>query len=615
MCGIYGMVSLTGEPLRCPERMEELGRELRHRGPDAHGIYRSDTAALGVERLRIIDRRPAADQPFATERSVLVCNGEIYNDHDLRRLTGSHRYRSRSDVEPLLPLLEREGPRALKGTDGMFALAHWTVDAASLTLARDPAGEKPLYYLVHQGEVWFASEIRALLHHPTLVHRLDREGLEAFLALGYIPEPTTLFNGINKVPAGTCLVFSARSAPGKLNIGYDAPTGPTTVDEIDRALRRSVARRCRADVPLGLFLSGGLDSSLVTALTREAKPRDPLHSFSAKFAAPSFDESANAARVAGMFGTVHHEVVIDEGVLRATLDRVVAHGAEPLADPALLPTVALAQEARRHVGVVLSGEGADELFGGYPTYQGHVWAERLAMVPERWWHRARRLVGAGAASHQRVPAAWLIDRFLTHATEGFLSRHLAWQAWGVMPLLPPRHRRELALRWAPEPAWGRSKHIPDAVRAMDLDMATALRDSLLVKLDRASMMFGLEARAPFVSRDLTSAARGLAPKLRATAFRGKVALRRVAGRYVPPGVLRRPKRGLSVPVATWLNRGLRAEVDRLWASPGMELIQGVFPDVPIPQLLWEHRSGSRNHARPIWTVITLLYWVERWGLI
>lgn len=602
VCGIYGMVG-AGE-LRHPSVLDELGEALRHRGPDGRASFTKPHVRFGTERLRIIDLHERADQPFASpdDEVWLQANGEIYNAQTLRARYSAFPYRSHSDVETILPLYLEQGAAAVEELDGMFGLAIWDNRTRTLILARDRAGEKPLFYARAGGEVVFASELQCLLRHPDVARDLDRDALRDYLALGYIPEPATPFRAIRRVPAGTFMRFTAS---GEETVRYwDAesiaitPIDPAdAVRETRRLIENAVAKQVMSDVPVGVFISGGLDSSILATLASQVIGVDKVHTFSAQFAEESYDESGDAAVLAQRMRTRHVPVRTDEETLLDALRNVTTRFAEPLADPAILPTFLLARAAREHVKVVLSGEGADELFGGYPTYLGHKIAPKYDALPAAIRNAVRRLAFALPASGKKVTLEYLLKRFVSDAERPWIERHLRWFGTGLGTYdgTPP----SFASR---DPLAG----------AMLLDYRTYLRDNLLVKVDRATMLSSVEARAPYLDRDVTAFALSLPPELRVRRLTTKWVLKKAAEKWLPKDVIYRRKRGLSVPVATWINRGLRAEADRLLAPS--RLREHALADADrIAALLAEHRTGRANHAKALWAVMMLEYWIENWG--
>ncbi len=609
MCGIYGMVSLTEQPLERPDLLKDMGASLRHRGPDHSGARQSSHAAIGAERLSIVDRGPHANQPFSNPSGSawFVCNGEIYNASALRKRFTRYAFRSRCDVETLVPLFEARGVSGLDDVDGMFGLAVWHEPTRSLTLARDRAGEKPLFYLNVGGELWFASEVQALLQHPDLRRELNESALYEYLTFGYVREPHTLFQNIYKVPAGTSITFRCAGAVRTRQIALPALEAPPTPTDGPKQLRKlfvhAVEKQMVADVPVGVFTSGGVDSAFIAAVANELSEH-PVHTFTAAFANPRYDEGLHARRLSRDLKTRHVEIRIDQHLLKEAFHSVFARMAEPLADPALLPTYLLARTARQRVGVVLTGEGADELFGGYPTYLGHRVADTYAALPSFLRRVIESALSAVPSTNSPVPFSLAAQRFTRYAGRSWLDRHVGLFGTGLFPYLP-KHAQASVCDALPTISCA-----DPVAAAMRLDYLTYLRDGLLVKLDRAGMMVSLESRAPFLDPYVTAFARAAIPFSR-PGLRGKSLLKEAAAPVVPSWVLRRRKRGLSVPIAAWINDGLRADVDRL-LDPRRIRREGVLPTIPIDQLLSDHRAGKANHARALWPLIVLQHWLEHW---
>ena len=602
MCGIYGIVSAA--PLRRPEVVELMGEALRHRGPDGHATFAQPHASIGTERLRIIDLHERADQPFASpdDRIWLEANGEIYNAAEIRARYADFPYRSHSDVETILPLYLDRGARSVEELDGMFGLAVWDDRTKTLLLARDRAGEKPLFYAHVNGEVLFASELQCLLRHPDVSRELDRVAIDEYLALGYVPEPRTPFLAVRRVPAGTYMLFRDG---GEETVRYWDPSrfriqpidARDAIRETQRLIENAVRKQVMSDVPVGVFISGGLDSSILATLASQAIGVDKVHTFSAQFAEESYDESGDAAVLAKRMRTRHVAVRTDEETLTEALRNVTARVAEPLADPAILPTFLLARAARENVKVILSGEGADELFGGYPTYLGHKIAPMYEALPSLIRGAVRGVAFALPPSGKKVTLEYLLKRFVTDAERPWSERHLRWFGTGLMAHALPDVEPNGA----------------DALTgAMLLDYRSYLRDGLLVKVDRATMLSSVEARAPFLDREVTAFALSLPPELRVRRLTTKWVLKKAAEKWLPRDVIYRRKRGLSVPVANWINRGLRGEVDRL-LEPSRLQAQELVDAKKIAELLAEHRANRANHAKPLWAVIMLQYWLENWS--
>ena len=612
MCGIYGMISESGTALRFPDIAAQMGDALKHRGPDGHATLTNPHAVIGTARLRIIDLHERADQPFAAPGSQvwLECNGEIYNAQSIRARFPDYPFRSHSDVEAILPLYLERGTDAIPMLDGMFGLAIWDNRTRTLILARDRAGEKPLFYTRVGREIVFASELQCILQHPEISKELDPIAVAEYLRLGYVPEPRTMFKSIRRVEAGTFIRFGDL---GQQTFRYWDPASFTieprsprdAVAELQRLFENAVTKQVMSDVPVGVFISGGLDSSLLATLASRAIGVDKVHTFSAQFAEASYDESGDAAELAKWMRTTHIPVRTDEETLLEALQQVTNGVAEPIADAAVLPTFLLAREARKHVKVILSGEGADELFGGYPTYLGHKIAPKYDALPAF----LRRMVRGGVAklpsSGRKVTLEFLLKRFVSDAEKPWVERHLSWfgtglpadiNAVGEMPELPS------AGPYPNDPLLG----------AMLLDYRGYLRDNLLVKVDRATMLSSVEARAPYLDHYLTSFALSLPAQLRVRGFETKWVLKKAAEKWLPKSVIYRHKRGLSVPIASWINHGLRGEVDRLLAPERLRA-DGLMNERRVTALLDEHRTGRANHAKALWAIVMLQYWLEKWG--
>ena len=377
MCGIFGAVSLAGRTLRHPGCLGAMAAALAHRGPDGEQIVGHERARIGARRLAIMDLT-TGDQPFVSpDRAVwMVCNGEIYNAPELRRefAQAGYPFRSTGDIETIVPLYERLGPDGVGRLDGMFALAVWDDPQRRLLLARDRAGEKPLFWTQVEGEIRFASEIQALLVFPDQPRRLNPTAAALYAALGYVPAPHTMFAGIAKLEPGHVLVAHEGGVTERRY--WDAAAvaaGPSRLDApatLRATLLRAVERELMSDVPVGVFTSGGLDSSLLAAAAARVMPGEQIHTYSVRFVEPGYDESPYAEAVTHHIRTQHHVVAADEPALERAFTTITRGLAEPVGDPAILPTYLLAEAAREDVKVVLSGEGADELFGGYPTYLG-----------------------------------------------------------------------------------------------------------------------------------------------------------------------------------------------------------------------------------------------------
>jgi asparagine synthase (glutamine-hydrolysing) len=632
VCGIFGYLAAPGRPSPPADLMHRMAAALHHRGPDEGGVHADSLVALGSRRLAIVDLEHGR-QPLANESGSLrlVCNGEIYNAPELRtRLEGRHRFRTHSDVEVLLHLYEDEGDAFLDDVEGMFAIALWDSWQRRLVLARDRMGEKPLYHATHAGVTYFASEPNALRLVQGVGVEPDAEALRLQLALGYFPAPYTPWRDIRKlVPGSLAVLRPGDPAPrfatwwrlrdhalrGALIHGAGAPDDGS-VDELRTRVESSVRRQLMADVPLGVALSGGLDSALIaTFAARHA--RGPLNTFTVSFADPSYDESAPALELARAIGATPHVIRADSAALVRALDTLSAHMDEPLADPALLPTFLLAETARRHVKVILGGEGADELFGGYPTYIGHPFADAYARWPE--WIRdgvVAPLVAAWPPSDRKVTVGFLLKRFVRHAARPLAARHAAW--FGTLPaaevealagpLLRGRHGQRcpedvFAALLGDAAEWRRA----DLAQVMYLDALTFLGEGLLTKMDRAAMACSLESRSPYLGRGVVEFAARMPARWKVHGTATKIAMRRAAWNVVPDEFLRRRKRGLSVPLARLFREELR---DRLVAELAPERLdaEGLLDGAAVSRLVRDHIGRRADHGRALYALLVLVLW-------
>ncbi len=598
MCGIFGAVAGAGASLRHPDCLAGMAESLRHRGPDGERIVGDARARLGARRLAIMDLT-TGDQPFQSPDGAIwmVCNGEIYNAPDLRREAAAWGYpfRSRGDIETIVPFYERHGAEAVARLEGMFGLAVWDARRGRLLLARDRAGEKPLFWTRVNGELRFASEIQALLVYPDQPRTVNRAALDLYRALGYVPAPLTMFEGIHKLPPGHVLVSEGETMRPDVRPFWSpaaAARGPsrlTSAAQLQATLLAAVERELMSDVPLGVFTSGGLDSSLLVAAAARVLPGERIHTYAVQFVEPGYDESGHAEAVTHEIRTMHHVVTADDEALGRALDVVSRSLAEPLGDPAVLPTYLLAEAARADVKVVLSGEGADELFGGYPTYLGHRAAAWWLKLPTPVRRALRWAIDRWPASTGKVTLEFLLKQFVAGAERPWLERHLAWfgalgaeAGTGIVAAVADRLEG-----FPPDDALN---------RVLWLDFVTYLPDDLLVKVDRATMLASVEARAPFLDREVMELILPAPSALKVRGATTKAILKEAARGLVPEAVIGRRKRGLSVPVARWLNTSLAPLADRLLHTP----------------LLAEHRSGKANHARKLWPLLILALWAERW---
>jgi asparagine synthase (glutamine-hydrolysing) len=620
MCGICGIVSLSGAEVD-HRRVGAMTEAMVHRGPDGSGELRRDAASLGMRRLAIIDL-VGGDQPQSNEDGTVhvVQNGEIYNYRELRRelLGRGHQLRSESDTEVLVHLYEDLGPAFVERLRGMFALAIWDERRHRLLLARDRFGIKPLFYAHSSSSATlaFASELTALALAADRTPDLDPAALEAYLAFNSIPAPLSVLAGHHKLPPGHTLLVSkdtikverfARPAP--VDASDVRQSGSTAlVDELLARLKDSVTAHLIADVPVGVLLSGGIDSSLITALAAHEVGAG-LRTFSIAFREPTFDESARAQAVSERFGTEHHPLVVEPDAV-ALLPRVVQALDEPLGDSSLLPTFLVSELAASEVKVVLTGEGADELFGGYETYLADVVADRLAPLARALRPAIERL----PSSSRRVSLEYRAKRFARAANLPPFERHLGWKL-----IFSPEQRERLLAgggRDGADPyAIYRERYAETAgaeslARMQDLDLGVYLVDDLLVKTDRMSMAHSLEARVPYLDQVVAELALALPRDQRVRGATKKRLLRRAAASLLPSEIVHGRKRGFSIPAAAWL-RGSMAPYMRELLSPSNLRRQGILDPAAVGQVIDAHLSRREDLSRQLWGLMTLTLWIDQ----
>ena len=640
MCGLSGFIDLARHT---PEadllaRAEGMAARLAHRGPDGDGVWADAGAglALGHRRLAILDLSPTGHQPMvsADGRYVIAYNGEVYNFPELRAEleAGGVAFRGSCDTEVVVEAIAAWGLEAALGRmTGMFAFALWDKAERILYLARDRLGIKPLYWGRCRGHFLFASEIKALRAHPAWTATVDRDALAAYLRFGYVPSPRSIYAGVSKLEAGTFLTLREGEEPEirrywdlrEITLSARARQrdlgDSEAADRLDGLLRDAVKGRMVADVPLGAFLSGGVDSSTVTALMQDQSSR-PVKTFSIGFSESAFDESSEAAAVARHLGTDHTELMISPADARAVIPDLPHIYDEPFADSSQIPTYLVSRLARGKVSVALSGDGGDEMFAGYNRH-------RLAAGP---WQRLERVPLALrrlASSSLRAlpPALWDMlfapsPKRLRHVLTGDRMHKLA-------TVLPSSDGADLYGRlvsqW-PEPEslvvegaregeriWGDPglvRDVPELMARMRyMDTVGYLPGDILTKLDRASMAVSLEARVPLIDHRVAEFAAALPPHMLIRGGCGKWLLRQVLHRYVPEELVTRPKTGFGVPLDSWLRGPLRDWAEGLLSRPRLEE-EGFFAPAPVRRAWKEHLSGRRNHQHRLWAVLMFQAW-------
>jgi len=627
MCGIAGIVE---RDLARPVTRDDLGRmveTLRHRGPDDEGAVTLPGVGLGVRRLSIIDVE-GGQQPFASEDGAiqLVANGEIYNHAALRKdlIARGHRFRSRSDVEVIVHGYEEFGVAVLDRLRGMFAFALWDGSTRRLFAARDRAGEKPLYYAQTPERLLFASEIKALLVRPDVSREVNLEALDQFLTYEYVLTPRTMFASVRTVPPAHYLLYQHGAV--KVERYWDVASVSVrdwTDDEAAEALRESLGRavsgQMMSDVPLGAFLSGGIDSSAIVALMTDGSDGEAgtVNTFSMGFEAASYNELPYAREVATRFETHHREGMVNPD-LSDLFERLVTHFDQPFADVSLFPTYLVSQIAREHVTVALSGDGGDELFGGYDTYEAEALARRVAtVVPEAAMPLIAGLTALFPPSEKKKGLVNKLRRF----TLGMAAapRSIAQYRWMTFLDVGAKKRwytpaLQTALVdsdvYAPIRRHLRAAHTDDLLnRQLYTDLQVYLADDILVKVDRMSMATSLETRAPFLDVDVMELAFSMPGHLKIRQGERKYVLKRAMKDLLPESVLTRGKEGFSIPMKSWLRREWAPMMQDLLA-PDRIGRRGWLEPAQVTRRVDEHLAGTQNHAHLLFSLMVLERWAQ-----
>jgi asparagine synthase (glutamine-hydrolysing) len=620
MCGIAGKFSFNPDHPIDRERLAAMTTAVAHRGPDSDGFYLGDGIGLGHRRLSIIDLS-TGDQPLTNEDGTIwvVFNGEIYNFADTRRELEAfgHRFRTHSDTEVIVHAYEQWGDCAVDRFRGMFAFALWDAPKRRLLLVRDRLGVKPLYYSVTPGGVTFGSEIKSLLEDPDVPRAWSAEALDAYLALLYVPAPRTIYRNIWKLPAGHLLVAEKGRVVTRRywDLTFTGDGDPSREDEyldrLEALVDESVRLRLLSDVPLGAFLSGGIDSSLVVAsMVRNCSNR--VLTTSVGFDEHAFNELEYARTVANHLATESHEKVVRPDIVDL-LPKLAWHLDEPFADSSAVPTYYVSQAAREHVTVALSGDGGDELWAGYARHRVERWE-----IAAREWLGAKTSRIAGRVA-RRLPLSMKGARSLGHLAlppaEAYAQKH----AYGMFEnglraaLYSPDFAREVR---DADPFVGfriayQSCPSPDPIdRALYVDVKTYLVDDIMTKVDKMSMAVSLESREPLLDHELLAFAATVPSTLKIRNGRGKHLLRRLLARRVPQSIVDRPKQGFEAPIGHWLRGPLAPMVDELLLD-GRLKARGVFDDREVARIWNEHRTGARDHRHRLWTLVMLELWFRR----
>lgn len=620
MCGIAGLIGGDNRTIR------KMTAALYHRGPDDEGFFGDGDVRLGHRRLSIIDIA-GGHQPMvsADGKVAIVFNGEIYNFRELKaELAQEYRFKTKSDTEVILNGYLKWGTEVFERMEGMFAIGIWDGRTRTLVLARDRMGEKPLYYFYdkHDKNLFaFASELKALLENPRIKREVDPESLYLYLSFGQVPAPKSILKNVSKLEAGTMLVLKDGGVSVKeywrpdFSRKFSELSLEKAGEELESRIAASVKKAMIADVPLGVFLSGGLDSSLVAYFAKKTNP--DLETFSIGFKEKSFDESTYAREVAGILATRHNEKIIGSEEALGFIPRIANVTDEPLADPSIIPTFLLSDFAGQKIKVAVGGDGGDEIFMGYQTF-----------VAEKLWQRfkffmpALRAVSAIVTKFMPITGEYMsldfkLQRFISATEADAVLRHQQWLAHNrsdtLLAILSPDIRRAFLARNPAmeiiESASPPPGHLLEWERVIDFYRRFYLGDQVLTKVDRASMANSLEVRSPLLNHKLVEYALGLPPNFNLRGFTTKYLLRRIASKYFPPSITKRKKQGFAVPLGLWLKKELYA-----FGAEKISVLKtsGWFDGRELDKLWGEHQKGKVDRRMELWNLIALQLWRERW---
>lgn len=625
MCGICGFTTSSVKGGNRKEIIDHMTQTLAHRGPDDEGFYWDDDIVFGHRRLSIIDLS-TGNQPIHNEdHSVWIAfNGEIYNFLALRRELEEkgHAFYTAADTEVIVHLYEEEGVECLKRLDGMFAFALWDKNSKSLFLARDRLGEKPLHYYSCTDGLVFASELKGLLCHPAVPREIDLHSLSKYLTYEYIPAPHTIFRGIHKVQPGHFVLY--RNGQVMEERYWDVPMSEVSVgykreeeyvEELRYLLREAVQSRLVSDVPVGVFLSGGIDSSLVALLASEAST-EKIRTFSIGFAEKSFDETPFSQHVAALVGSDHHHDELTSQRMLELVPKVVRTLDEPLADASIIPTYLLSQFTARHVKVALGGDGGDELFAGYPTYQAHRLVGLYDFLPRELRAIINRLAARLPVSHRNISFDFQIKQFLRGAGVAPEVRFFLWMG----SFLESEKRQLFSDGWRPQLLQmntfddlaryiAESRLMSDFERILYLSLKLYLQDDLLVKVDRASMANSLEVRSPYLAPKLVTFVAQLPTFYKMNRLTTKYILKKAARGLLPQEIIKRKKKGFGVPLSRWFTGDLKPLLLDYLSEARIKR-EGLFDYDFIRSLVDDHLGFRKDNRKLLWTLLVFEMWQE-----
>ncbi len=629
MCGICGYIHFDSAKRPSESILKSMMDTIAYRGPDDSGAFVKDNVALGHRRLSIIDLKTGHQPMLNSDGSVvIVYNGEVYNFLELKTvlLGRGHLFKTNSDTEVVLHAYEEYGEDCVKHFNGMFALAIWDSKKKTLFLARDRFGKKPLYYASFDNQFIFGSELKAVLKHPSVTKEIDLNSLSKYLAYEYVPSPYSIFKKINKLEAGSRLSVSVNAASVNKSRYWDLSFNTQNkfdhreaAPKLIELFRESVRRRLISDVPLGVFLSGGIDSSAVVCMMAELMSPKDIKTFSIGFKEKSFDESPDARRVAEHFGTDHHEEILSPKSMLDVLPDVLNVLDEPFADSSIIPTYLVSKFTRRHVKVALGGDGGDELFLGYPSFIAHKLDSCFGFIPSHLKKRAvNLLLRCVKPSNDYMSSYFKAKRFARGLGFPEETRHQAW----IGSFTPEEQEslliagRSLSLGselYGPtKECYAASRGLSPLDRAIYIYVKTYMTDDILTKVDRASMANSLEVRAPFLDTEFAEYATGIPASYKIRNFTTKWILKEALKGRLPEQIISKPKQGFAVPVAKWLKEDLAGLLRDAFNKTKIER-EGIFNYAYIDGLIKDFLANREDTRKEIWALFMFEMWYDKWA--
>ncbi len=634
MCGLVGFTSFKEQNFDKEKVLVSMCNAIAHRGPDDSGIFIDNQINFGHRRLSIVGLDTGHQPMFSIDKNlVIVFNGEIYNYKSLKKDLEEHgfKFATDCDTEVILNLYTRYGLDFVKYLNGMFAIALWDKNKSRLILARDRMGEKPLYYQMKNDEVIFASELKAMAKHPDCSREISAQGLNKYLTYEYIPSPFTIIDQVWKLEAGEIIVIDKDKISKnffwniphyKFSEGYSTNNEKEAIDELDALLRDSVKIRLQADVPVGVLLSGGIDSSLITAIAAQVKEsRDPIKSFSIYFSEASYDESKYIKRIANDFNLDHHSLTVSSKDMLSIFDSLGNIMDEPLADPSIVPTYFLSKLAQKEVKTVIGGDGSDEMFAGYPTYSANKLVQIYNIIPYELRTNITHAINSALGSmipisKKNIAFDFKLKQFFRGAGVASEIRFFRWMGGFLdgekKDILSHSYLEKILGQLTYEDInryLSRTDINNETDRLLYLSQKLYLQDDILVKTDRASMQNSLEVRAPFLDHRLVEYVASLPDPFKLRTLKTKYILKKLALKYLPAEIINRPKKGFGIPITQWLQEDLKEPMLDLLSKDRLNR-QGIFEYQGVKKLIEDHLNNKANNRKPLWTLLSLQLWLN-----